>query len=26
VLLAGQGPDGVSGESMDAEGWEARLG
>jgi len=25
VLLAGQGPDGVSGESMDAEGWEARL-
>jgi len=26
VLLAAQGPDGVSGESMDAEGWEERLG
>ncbi len=26
VLLAAQGPDGVTGESMDAEGWEERLG
>ena len=26
VLLAVQGPDGVTGESMDAEGWEERLG
>ncbi|WP_276259087.1 SDR family NAD(P)-dependent oxidoreductase [Haloglomus litoreum] len=26
VLLAEQGPDGVSGESMPAEEWEARLG
>jgi 3-oxoacyl-[acyl-carrier protein] reductase len=26
VLLAEQGPDGVSGESMTAEGWEERLG
>ena len=26
VLLAQQGPGGVSGESMDAEGWEERLG
>jgi len=26
VLLAAQGPGGVTGESMDAEGWEARLG
>ncbi|WP_440770092.1 SDR family NAD(P)-dependent oxidoreductase [Natronorubrum sp. DTA28] len=25
VLLAAQGPDGVSGESMDVEGWEQRL-
>jgi 3-oxoacyl-[acyl-carrier protein] reductase len=25
VLLAAQGPDGVSGESMDAAGWERRL-
>ena len=26
VLLAAQGPDGVTGESMTAEGWEERLG
>lgn len=26
VLLAAQGPEGVSGESMDAAGWEERLG
>jgi len=26
VLLAAQGPDGVSGDSMDAEGWEERSG
>ena len=26
VLLAAQGPDGVTGASMDAEGWESRLG
>lgn len=26
VLLAAQGPDGVTGESMDADAWEAELG
>jgi 3-oxoacyl-[acyl-carrier protein] reductase len=26
VLLAAQGPGGVTGESMDAADWEARLG
>jgi 3-oxoacyl-[acyl-carrier protein] reductase len=26
VLLAAQGPDGVTGESMAADDWEARLG